>query len=253
MYVDVHAHLDFKEFDGDRDKVIKKCQDMGVKVIVNNGVDVNTNRKVLEISKKFSIIRPSFGFYPVHVAELGIKEVKKEIEWIKKNKPIAIGEVGLDYKVGDDNPNGDLHKEVQIEAFRLFIQLSKELKIPIIVHSRKAEEDVLDILEEENATKVVLHCFMGKKKYIERATKSGFSFSIPVSAVKLEQLQWLVKHVPLPQLLTETDSPYQSPVIGERNDPSNIPKTIDKIALIKGITSEECMKIIWMNYQKMFV
>lgn len=253
LLVDVHAHLDFPDFDTDRDDVLKQCEEVGIKVIVDNGVDVATNRKVLELSKKYSLLKPSFGFYPVHVAEVGIERVKDELSWIENNNPFALGEIGLDYKVGDDDLVGNLHKGVQREAFRLFIRLGKKLAVPLIIHSRKAEEDVISILEEENAEKVILHCFMGKKKFVERARDLGYSFSVPVSVVKLDQLQWLVKNVPLKQLLTETDAPYQGPVRGERNTPVNIQFSIKKMAGLLGMTAEDVANQLFMNYQRLFL
>jgi TatD DNase family protein len=250
---DVHAHLDFPEFAGDLDEVLKDAERRGVRFIVDNGVDPEANRRILELARKHPVIRPAFGFYPVHVAEKGLPAVEEEIAWMRKHKPIAIGEVGLDYKIGDDNPHGDVHKDVQREAFRRFIRLAKELDVPVIVHSRKAEDDVLDLLEEEKHNKVVLHCFMGKHAFVERAMKAGYTFSVPVSVVKLEQLQWLVKEVPLGQLLTETDAPYQGPVRGERNVPGNIELSIAKIAEIKGMEPLEVANQLYMNYQRLFL
>lgn len=253
LLVDVHAHLDFDDFSSDIDAVIQRARAVGVKVIVANGVDQETNRKVLELSKKYPVIKPAFGFYPVHVAKQGIVAVKEELDWIEQHKPFALGEIGMDFKVGDDNPHGNLHKAVQEEAFRLFVRLGKKLDVPLIIHSRKAEEKVIDVLEEEKAIKVVMHCFMGKKKFVERARDLGYSFSIPVSIVKLEQLHWLVKNVPLKQLLTETDAPYQGPIRGERNEPKNISLSIQKIAELHGLSVEDAANQVFMNYQRLFL
>lgn len=253
LLFDVHAHLDFPEFDNDRGQVIERAKEAGVKVIVDNGVDPASNRRVLELSERYPLVRPSFGFYPVHVAEEGLEKVKEELAWIEQHKPFALGEVGLDFKVGDDNPHGDMHKEVQVEAFRLFVRLAKKLDVPIIVHSRKAETEVIDVLEEEGAGKVVMHCFMGKNRLVERARDLGYSFSVPVSVVKLQQLQWMVRNVPLMQLLTETDAPYQGPVAGERNEPKNVALTVKKIAEIVNMSAEDVANHLFMNYQKLFL
>ena len=253
ILVDVHAHLDFTEYDATRVDVLKASQSVGVKAVVNNGVDVATNRKTLELSKKYPLIKPAFGFYPVHVAEVGLEKVKEELKWIEQNNPFALGEIGLDYKVGDDNPHGDVHKDVQIEAFRLFINLGKKLDVPLIIHSRKAESDVLDILEEEKAKKVVLHCFMGKKKLVERARDLGYSFSVPVVVTRLEQTQWLVKNVPISQLLTETDAPYMGPVRGVANSPQHVLLAVEKIAELQGLSVEDTANHLFMNYQRLFL
>lgn len=252
LLIDVHAHMNFPSYDDDREKVLKDCEESGVRLIVTNGTDPKSNRETQALCDEFSILKPAYGFYPVHVAEEGIEKVHEEIKWIKQHKPVAIGEVGLDYFVGDDNPNGGFHKETQKEAFKLFIHLAKELDIPIIIHSRKAESDVLDVLEEESAKKVILHCFMGKRKFAERAIKLGYNFSLPVVAIKLEQMQWIIKHAPLQQLLTETDSPYLAPVRGDRNSPKHVELVIDKIAEIKGMDAVEVANQVFFNYQRLF-
>ena len=253
LFVDVHAHLDFPEFDTDRDRVLADAQAVGVKAVICNGVGPEENRRVLELSKKYPLLKPAFGFYPVHVAEQGLEKVREELAWIEANHPVALGEIGLDYKVGDDNPDGDLHKDVQREAFRLFIRLGRKLDVPLIIHSRKAEDDVIDLLEEEQAKKVVMHCFMGKHRQVLRARDLGYSFSVPVSVLKLEQLHWLVKNVPLRQLLTETDAPYQGPVRGERNEPKNIDLSVRKMAQLLGMTPEDLAGQLFMNYQRLFL
>ncbi len=253
ILVDVHAHLDFPDFKDDLQELLSSLKKKGFSAIINNGTNPLTNRSTLELAKKYPIIKPSFGYYPVNVAEDGLEAVDEEIAWIKSHKPFAIGEVGLDYFVGDDNPRGDLHKEVQKEAFKKFILLAKELDIPIIIHSRKAEADVISLLEENNAKKVVLHCFMGKRKLILKAANLGYYFSLPVILIRNEQFQWLAANVPLRQLLTETDSPYLGPVKGERNDPSNIILTINKLASIQNMTPEDVANQLFMNYQRLFL
>lgn len=251
--IDAHAHLDFPEFEKDLAVLLEDAKQKGVVAIINNGTKPSTNRSTKKISEKYSIINPSYGYYPVEVVSDGLDKVNEEIAWIKKQKPIAIGEVGLDYYVGDDNQHGDLHKDIQKTALRKFILLAKELDVPIIIHSRRAEKDVLDILEEENAKKVVLHCFMGKKKLIQRAAELGYYFSLPVILIKLDQFQWLAKNVPLKLLLTETDAPYLGPVKGERNDSRNVILSIEKLADLFGMTKEDVANQIFMNYQKLFL
>ncbi|MFP4524578.1 MAG: TatD family hydrolase [Candidatus Woesearchaeota archaeon] len=248
---DVHAHLDFDDFHDDLDEVLEGCEAAGVKAVVANGIGPESNRHVIRLSREYGIVKPALGYYPVHVWEDGLGAVRAELDVMRREAPVALGEVGLDYKeCGED---GDCHEDVQQEAFREFIRLAKELDVPIIVHSRKAEEDVLDILEEEGASKVVLHCFMGKKRLVERAAGLGYSFSVPVTVAKLEQLQWLVRHVPLKQLLTETDSPYLGPVRGERNDPRNVRIAVEKVAELKGMDPSEVANVLFMNYQRLFL
>ncbi len=252
LLFDIHAHLDFEVYENDLVQVLEDCKTAGVRFIIDNGIDVTTNRRVQELSQRYPLLKPAYGFYPVHAAEEGMSVVTAELAWIREQKPVALGEIGLDYYIGDDNPHGDLHKDVQIDAFKKFIALGKELAIPLIIHSRKAEQDVLDILETEQAQKVVLHCFMGKKKLMERAITLGYTFSIPVSIIRSEQFQWLARHTPLSQLLTETDSPYMAPVKGERNSPKHVELTIRKIAELKGMDPEEVANQLYFNYQRLF-
>jgi TatD DNase family protein len=244
MIIDVHAHLDDKRFTN-LDEVIKKAEKAGVKIIINCGIDHDTNVRTIKLSKKYPIIKPSLGLFPTIGEKLSKEELKKEILFIKKNKPIAIGEVGLDLAY-----DGDIKK--QIVVFKEMIKLAKELSIPLIVHTRKAEKYVLEVLEEEKYKKVVLHCFMANKKLIEKAIELDFYFSIPVIIKKSSQFQLLTKMVRSSRLLTETDAPYLGLIKGEINTPDQIEISIKEIAKIKGWTTAETKKVIFMNYQRLF-
>jgi len=132
------------------------------------------------------------------------------------------------------------------------IKLSKKINKPLIIHSRKAESDIIDILENSDAKKVILHCFSGKLKLIKKAAELGYYFSVPTNVVRSSQFQKLVEMVDINQLLTETDSPYLSPYKNRRNEPAFIIETIKKIAEIKNISINETANNIFMNYQKVF-
>jgi len=252
--VDVHAHFDLGEYDKDLPKVIDNCKTTGVKAIIINGVHPKSNRKVLELAKKYDILKPALGYYPVHVVEDSWEQVEEELDFIKKNKElVGLGEVGLDYKFGDDNPHGDKHKLIQKKAFEKFIEISEKRKLPLIVHSRKAEQDVIEMLESSTLKNPVMHCFMGKKKLMQRVADNGWNFSIPTIIIKLQQLQEMVQYTNINQLLTETDSPYLAPNPGERNTPANVALGVKKIAEIKGFTPEETANNIFMNYQRLFL
>lgn len=252
--VDVHAHFDLGEYDEDLPEVLADCKKVGVKAIIINGVHKESNRKVLELAKKYDILKPALGYYPVHVAEDPREKVKEELEFIRKNKEmVAIGEVGLDYKFGDDNPHGDKHKELQKKVFQKFIEISEKTKKPLIIHSRKAELDVIEMLESSTLKNPVMHCFSGKKKLVQRIADNGWNFSVPVIVTKLQQFQEMVKYTNISQLLTETDSPYLGLIPGKRNTPANVLWGIKEIAKIKGFTEEETANNIFMNYQKLFL
>jgi TatD DNase family protein len=257
ILTDVHSHLDHPKFN-DLDEVIARAKEAGVKVIVSNGINPETNRRVLELSKKYDIVKAALGVYPVMQLKREISEgsyplknvefsVDDELKFIEKTKSkiVAIGECGLD---GIDKKWMAEQKDV----FEKQIKLAKKLGKPIIVHSRKAEEDAVDMLEEAGVRKVVLHCFSGKKSLVKRAAELGYSFSIPTNVVFSEHFQNVVKEVNINQLFTETDAPYLGPFKGKRNEPANIIEGVKKIASIKGFEVEEVANNIWMNYQKLF-
>lgn len=256
MIIDVHCHLTFPQFEKDLDEVITRCKENGVVSIICSGVDHISNVKVLELSKKYKIIKASLGVYPldaVGIADdvnVGPRKVNvdEEIKFIKENKDkiIAIGEIGL-----DKSPEEPKLKE-QEEIFIKMIKLAKEINKPIVVHTRKAEKECLDILEKEGAKNVVLHCFMGNLKLVKRAENLGYNFSIPAIITRLQHFQTLVNQISMQNILTETDAPYLSPIKGERNEPFYIRESIKMISKIKNLTEEETEKIIFSNYQKIF-
>jgi len=244
MYVDVHCHLDDERFEKDIDEVIKRAEKNKVVAVINNGASPERNRKTLDLVKKYKIVKKALGFYPGHVHEFTDEEIDKELKWIEKQKPIALGEIGLDFTYED--------QERQEKFFRKFIALGKKLDIPLIIHTRKAERRVIEILVEEKAKKVVLHCFSGKLKLIKQVENMDVYFSIPPIIVFADQFKRLVEKVPLTRLLTETDAPWMAPEKGERNEPSNVIVTVKEIAKIKKLEEDEVMKAIYSNYQKLF-
>jgi len=242
MIVDVHAHLDHKQFDKDRDEVIKRAENI---LIVNNGLNSETNRKTLELSSKYKNVKAALGLYPTDA--LKIKNVDEELDFIRKNKDkiVAVGEVGLDYYWEKQK------KKEEKEIFQKIIDLAEEIKKPFIVHSREAELDVIEMLESSKIKKVVLHCF-GSLELVKRAVDNGFFLSIPANVVFSSHFQKIVEMVELRNLLTETDSPWLSPFRGKRNEPSFVEKGLEKIAKIKNIPKEEAEEEIWNNAKKLF-
>ncbi len=257
IIADVHCHLDHQSFDGQIDKLIENAKKAGVKAIITNGVNPESNRKALKIAKKYDIVLPALGIYPIDALqrETGTDsygsgngfDVDKEIGFIRQNKDkiAAIGEVGMDLKLGKDVNS-------QREVFGKMLRLADELDKPILIHSRKAEKEVMDILARTKHKKIVMHCFSGKKKYVIEGLKRGYYFSIPTNIVRSFQFQLLVEIAPMSQLLTETDAPYLSPYQGKTNEPAFITETIKQIAEIKKMDKEEVSKILFMNYQKLF-
>jgi len=241
MLIDIHAHLDLKHFENDLDDVLERAKKNNVKLITNNGLNPESNRKTLELSKKYEIIKPALGIYPDCVSKI---DVDSELRFIKDNA-FAIGEVGLD--------GTEENMELQKEVFIKIIELAKEINKPLIVHSRKAENEVIELLEKNNAKKVILHCFHGDFGLIKKAVKLGYSFSLAPSILRSEHMQKMAKEVPLSHLFTETDSPFLSFDRNARNEPANVIFTVKKIAEIKNLDAKEVENNLFMNYQRMFL
>jgi TatD DNase family protein len=248
MLVDVHAHMEHKAFEPDLSAVIERSKQAGVTAIISSGTNPELNVKTLELAKKFPLIRPALGLYPTDALKLSDKEFDNALGFIKKHRKeiVAVGEIGMDFQ---EVKGKDKEQE---KNFLKLLQFSEELKLPVIIHSRKAEEKVIDVLEASNLKKVIMHCFSGSMKLVKRIEDNGWMFSIPCNVVFSEHFQSLVRQVSISQLLTETDAPFLSPVKGERNEPKNISYTIDKISEIKKLDREEVEKMIFMNFKKMF-
>lgn len=245
--VDVHAHMDFPEFKKDLNQVISRAETAGVKAIISNGTDIASNRRVLELSSKYPLIKPALGFYPTDIIKVSEEEFLKELAFIKNQKPIALGEIGLDAKFGEFNPEEKY--SLQKERFMEIISLAEKIKRPVLLHTRKAELDVIEIMESSKLKEVDFHCFSGKKSLVKRIIDNGWKMSIPVNSFKVQQFQQNIEMLPLNQILTETDSPFLSGT-DERNEPANVIKTIKLIAKMKKMEDEEVANQIFMNYQR---
>lgn len=248
MLVDVHAHLDFPDFKDDLDTVINNAEKAGVSHIISSGVNSESNKKTLEISKKYKLVHASLGLYPLDILELSGEELDKAFEYIRKNKNnlVAIGEVGLDFV------SREKEKE-QKKNFLKIIELVEGLKKPIVVHSRKAELECIEMLESSKIKKIIMHCFSANMKLVKRVEDDGWNFSVPTNIKFSSHFQTLVDRVSINQILTETDSPYLSPIKGERNEPKNVAITVKKISEIKKLDGIETKKIILNNFQKIFL
>lgn len=249
MLVDVHAHMEFENFDKDRDEVIERAKKAGVVAIINSGINKRRIELTLQMLKKYDIMKASLGIYPTEQTEMKEKEVEEILEIIKKNKKniVAIGEVGLDFFEQEDT------KEEQKKNLLNMIELAEELKLPMIIHSRKAEQEAVEILETSKQKRIMMHCFSGGRKLIKRCEQNGWMFSIPTNITFSEHFQMMAKEVSMSQIMTETDAPFLPPVKGERNEPANVRFTIKKIAEIKKLDEKEVENMVYANYQKFFL
>ncbi len=266
MFIDVHCHLDMVEAAGIKIKEIQSKADKKNVKIVWAGVNPEINRKILSEKDFTGLV--CLGLYPIDALALSDSQIDEEIEFIRKNKDkiVGIGEVGIDHK--EDSNNEDLkgsssmkyqknskdisHKrERQEEIFRKMIRLAKELDKVLVVHSRKAELRCIEILQEEKAKKVIMHCFSGKLKLVERIVENSWFLSIPTSVKNSEHFQKVISMVPIEQLLCETDSPYLHPDKEFPNTSDNVIVSYEMIAKIKNLKLEEVGKKIEGNWERL--
>ncbi len=251
MFVDVHCHLHFKQFDKDRAEVIQRAKDAGVVAILNSGTEFETNQRILDLSSKNDIVKSSLGIYPTYAESLTDQELMRDINFIKehKQKVFAIGEVGLDFHLTKDPEKQELQKK----RFRIILEELAPLHKPFVIHCRSAERETIDILESAGLKRVNFHCFTGRQNLIKRIVDNGWYFSIPSNVTRNLQFQQMVHLIPLRQLLTETDAPFLAPPPKQRSEPALVRFAVEKISELKEVTSEEAEKIIYMNFQQLFL
>jgi TatD DNase family protein len=245
--VDTHAHLCDPVFDKDRLDVLKRAQAAGIGAIVLVGENLDDAKRNLELAANCTMFKPAAGLYP---AILDQDQAEEMLAFIRRQreKLIAIGEVGLDHWV----VKKESAKELQGHIFKNFIDLAKELDLPLNVHSRSAGRYAAALLLECSATKVQMHAFDSKASAALPAVEAGYFFSIPPSVVRSRQKQKLVKRLPLSCLLVETDSPVLGPSSNERNEPANARISIKTIAELKGISEAEVIEAVKENTRKLY-
>ena len=247
VLVDTHAHLCDPVFDPDRKPVLERARNAGVTAVVAVGENWTDAEKNLALAAEYPMIRPAAGLYPTY---LDLELASRMRDFIREHRKelVAIGEVGLDYWAVKEEPE----KEIQREIFRGFIELSKELALPLNVHSRSAGRHAVELLLKAEAGKVQLHAFDGKASSALPAVEAGLYFSIPPSVVRSEQKQKLVRKLPLKALLIETDSPVLGPAAQERNEPANAMISAKAIAELKGISVEAVIEEVAENTRRLY-
>lgn len=240
MIIDVHAHLDFL----DENKLKEIQKNRYIKLVITNSINLKSCERNLEISKKYSKIKLAVGLYPEKKNNL--IELRKLDKFVKENKKeiLAIGEIGLD-------KTEELDFKTQEKIFRKQLEIAEKFKVPVIIHTRKAEKEVLDIIKDYKCKKI-LHCFSGKLKLVKQAVELGCYFSIPTNIVRAEHFQKLVEIVPKENILTETDAPYLSPFKERRNEPKFISESIKVISKIWKMSIKETENKIEKNFNSLF-
>jgi len=248
--VDSHAHLDFPQFAGDREEVIKRAQEAGVRLIINVGADLESSRASIALAERYPLIYAAVGIHP-HDARLLDESALRELRKLAQHpKVVAIGEIGLDY-YRNFSP-----REIQRRAFRLQLELAKELDKPVIIHSRDAQKDTMGILAELSPERGVMHCFSGSLETALKAIELGLAISVagPVTFKNARKLPQIVREIPLEHLLIETDCPYLAPhpYRGKRNEPAYVRLVAEAVAAIKGISPGQVARKTLENTLKLF-
>jgi len=250
--IDTHAHLDNDQFKTDLDQVLKNADEAGIKQILTIGCDLKSSAESIVLAGRYSGIHAAVGIHPHDAQEATAEGLALLESLMAAPKVVAVGEIGLDYY-----RNHSPHDQ-QLDAFRMQIRLAKTFNKPIIVHDRDAHDDVLQILQEEQAEQVggVLHCFSGDLEMARACIDLGLylSFTGNITYPKNEGLREVVAGIPIGRVLIETDCPYLAPLPyrGKRNEPAYVKLTAEKIAQIKGLSLEDVARITNRNAHDLF-
>ena len=250
MYFESHAHYNDKRFKDDQHDLITKLFNEDISYIVNIGTEVNSCRTSLDLAVKYENMFTTVGVHPHSIATLTEEDLKKLKLYAKNNKVVAVGEIGLDYFYNF------APRDIQKYWFEKQLDMAKELNLPVVIHSRDACQECLDIIKASNIRKGVIHCFSSSVEIAREYVKLGFHLGIGgvVTFKNSKKLVEVVSETPLQHLLIETDSPYLAPVPnrGERNDSSNLKYIVQKIADIKNISIDEVANATLKNGKELF-
>jgi TatD DNase family protein len=250
MFIDTHCHLDFPEYDLDRDEVVRQAKENGVSYIINIGSSLQGSRRAAELSEKYDCVYATVGIHP-HEADVFNLSMLTELEALaKKKKVVAIGEIGLDYFKNYSK------QENQLSLFIALLKLAKALNLPLVIHSRQADKETLGILKDAMPIKAVIHCFSGPAEFLNHCLELGFfiSFTCNITYKKADNLRQLLKVTPLEKLFLETDAPFlpAEGCRGKRNEPAFVRRLAQEVAAIKGISVEEVARVTSDNAKKFF-
>lgn len=252
MIFDTHAHYDDEAFDEDREELLASLPARGIGKVINIGASLQSTKTTVELAQRYPFLYAAVGVHPEGVTEL----TEESMDWLKElcklDKTVAIGEIGLDYYW--DEPE----RELQKQWFRRQLQLAREVKLPVVIHSREAAKDTIDIMKEEHSEEIggVIHCYSYTKESAKTFLDMGFSFGIGgvLTFKNAKKLKEAVEYIPMDRILLETDCPYLAPVPyrGKRNSSLYLPHVVEELAAIKGILREEVERITMENALRVF-
>lgn len=249
---DTHAHYDDKAFDGDREALLESLPGKGIAKVVNVGSSLAACRQTIGLMERYGHIYGAIGIHPSDTGELD----EESFAWLRQQyrlpKCVAVGEIGLDYYW--DEPA----REIQQKWFRRQLELARDVKKPVIVHSREAAKDTADIMKEERAEDIggVIHCYSYTKETARTFLDMGFFFGIGgvLTFKNAKKLKEAVEYIPLDLIVLETDCPYLAPEPnrGKRNSSLNIPYVVSALARIKGVDEETVRQAAWRNAHTLY-
>ena len=252
MIIDTHAHYDDKAFEEDREQLLESMVGEGIGRIVNIGSSLNACKRTIQLMEQYDFIYGALGIHPTDSGEL----TESDIEWIKDNcaleKCVAVGEIGLDYYW--DEPD----RAIQKKWFVRQLELAREVKLPVVIHSRDAAQDTVEIMKAEKAQDIggVVHCYSYSRELAKTFLDMGFYFGIGgvVTFNNGRKLKEVVEYLPMDRIVLETDSPYLAPVPfrGKRNDSRKLTYVVEQIANIKGISLEEVQQTTTRNAHNLY-
>lgn len=247
-----HAHLEHKKYKNELDKIIHRAKEVGVKYIVNVGSNLSSSYRSLTLSQTYSEIYATVGIHPHEASEFDNSSLQVLKDLAKADKVVAIGEIGLDYYY-EHSP-----RDIQKKALRAQLTLAKSVGLPVVIHNREADQDILNILKNSKIEEIggVLHCFSSDITMAKACLDLGLylGFGGVITFKKAKQLRQVVQQLPLSRILLETDCPYLSPhpLRGKRNEPAYLKFIAQKIGEIKGISLEEVVETTTANACKFY-
>lgn len=252
MIFDTHAHYDDEAFDLDRDEMLTQLKEHGIEAVTNVGASMKSCKATLELTRKYPFVYGAVGVHPNETGELSETDMNWLLEAAMEEKIVAVGEIGLDYYWEEPD------HETQKKWFVRQLALAEKVKLPIIIHSREAARDTLDIMKAEQAGKLggVIHCFSYSKEMAREYLNMGFYLGIGgvVTFKNAKKLKEVVEYMPMEQMVLETDCPYLAPVPnrGRRNSSFNLPYVVREISQIKNLPAEKIIQITSENAKRLY-
>ncbi len=252
MIFDSHAHYDDKAFDEDRDELLSSFENNGIGYVTDIGADMESSEEAVRLSEKYPFIYAAVGLHPDAVNENTDGNMKRLRELAISDKVVAIGEIGLDYHYEPEK------KAEQKVCFETQLSLARDVSLPVVIHSREAAKDTLDIMKYHNAGDLggVIHCFSYGKEMAREYLNMGFYIGVGgvLTFNNAKKLKEVVEYVPLESIVIETDCPYLAPVPnrGKRNSSLNLPYVVKAISEIKGVPEQEIIDITCENALRMY-